>query len=365
MAYLRKNLEEEGVKSVAQGSGVPAQSGVAPRTTSGQTADIQPGQPSGQAPGAATGGPSPTGYIPLQQYLQANVGAGAGVKNILGGQVEQTASAAEKEIGGVQTAGTTAAQKAQSEAEKQGSQVRADLAWNPSANVEKAKGFLEQTYQGPESSPYAAQVKAAQETAKGKIGLLSSEEGKQAALQGAVKGPYSAGYGSLDRYLFAQDPGAKAQFEAQQKLASDKVYRTGAGAQQAIDAQVEFAKQKLKEQQKNIQKTAAEEKSYRDYLKTKEMLQKNQNLYGKEGGQKASLGDVTNAQELADLEALAAISGQNLNEGYRQRTYAEGRIPEKMIREETRGVLVPQSQVVGQDSKGKPITEWERKNVLT
>lgn len=344
MAYLRKNLEEEGVKSVAQGSGVPAQSGVAPRTTSGQTADIQPGQPSGQAPGAAPGGPSPTGYIPLQQYLQANVGAGAGVKNILGGQVEQTASAAEKEIGGVQTAGTTAAQKAQSEAEKQGSQVRSDLAWDPSANVEKAKGFLEQTYQGPESSPYAAQVKAAQETAKGKIGLLSSEEGKQAALQGAVKGPYSAGYGSLDRYLFAQDPGAKAQFEAQQKLASEKVYRTGAGAQQAIDAQVDFAKQKLKNQQaalKESAKTVQSAKTQRAQAKTNKLNKEEAAMaaafaakeqeQGKRitdknwtPGQAATLADVLSDRGLADIEALSQISGVGFDQAQKQKGYKKG-----------------------------------------
>ena len=342
MAYLKKNIEEEGVKNVAQGAGTPVQT--APRTTSDQTAAIQPGQSAGQAPGAAPSGPSPTGYIPLQQYLQANVGAGAGVKNILGSQVQQAASGAEKEISGVQETGTSAAKQAQTAAEQQGKQTREALAWDPTSNVEKAKGFLEQTYTGPEASPYAAKLKAAEEAAKGKIGLLSTEEGKQAAIQAAVKGPYTAGYGSLDRYLFAQDPGAKAKFAEEQRLASDKVYRVGAGAQQAIDAQVELAKQKLKEQQsalKESAKTVQSAKTQRAQAKVnklnKEEAARAAAFAAKEqeqgrritdknwtSGQAATLADVLSDKGLADIEALSQISGMGLDQGQKQKGYKKG-----------------------------------------
>lgn len=344
MAYMRKGLEDETVKNVAQTAYTATPQAIAARQTSDQTTAIQPGQPAGQAPGSSQAGGSPSGYIPLQQYLQANVGAGAGVKNILGSQVQQTVSGAEKEIGGVQSTAEAAAKKAQTEAEQQGTKVREALAWDPTANVEQAKGFLESIYQGPEASPYAAQVKAAQEAAKGKIGLLSTEEGKQAALKGAVKGPYSAGYGALDRYLFAQDPTGGAKFAEEQKAASEKVYRTGSGAQQAIEAQVDFAKEKLKQQQAKLKESAQnvqaaktkraeakvaklnkEEQARAAAFAAKEQEQGKRitdKVYNP--GQAATLADVLSEKGLADIEALSRISGVGLDQAQKQKGYKKG-----------------------------------------
>lgn len=344
MAYLKKSLEDESVKNVAQTVAVPAQANALTRGTTGQTSTIQPGQTAGQAPGAAASGPSPTGYIPLQQYLQANVGAGAGTANVLSKQAEQAKSGAQSEIGKVQSTGEELAKKTQAEIEKQGTEITKALSRDPTKNVEQAKGFLEQIYQGPEASPYASQISAAQKTAEEKLNLLGTEEGKQVALESGAKQPYTKSYGSLDRYLFAQDPAAKAQFEAQQKTAKENIKSTGTAASDIVQKQIDLAKAKLGEQKTKLKKSATDvqaEATKRSEAKVnrlnKEEAARAAAFAAKEQeqgrritdkiwtpGQAATLADVLSERGLADIEALSQISGVGLDQAQKQKGYRKG-----------------------------------------
>lgn len=325
MAYLSKSLENETMKNVGQDVAVNASS---PRVTTNQPAAVQAGQSAGQAPGASQpSGGSPSGYMPLQQYLQANVGAGAGTANILGSQIQKTAQAGQQEIGGIQRTGETAAQKAQREIEAKGQQISGAIAAQPTANIETAKQFLTESYSGPEATPYAAQVSAAQKAAQEKLGLLKTEEGRQAALESGVKQPYAKGYGSLDRYLLATDPAAKAAFEAQQKTAETSLGETGKAAESAIKSQIDVAKEKLKQQQEGV-KQIAKSKKEAELGKAEEKLGRiDTTKYGFEEAAAPSYGDVLSEQQAADIEALAAITGENIGQDLRAKTYKEGRAP--------------------------------------
>jgi hypothetical protein len=325
MAYRKNFLEEEAQKNVAQGASV-GQNTLSPRSTTDQTAAIEPGQATGAGAGANAPqtGPSPTGYIPLQQYLQANVGAGAGVKNVLGGQVEKAKAAAEQEISRAQTEAETKAKETATAYQQKGQEIAGGIAKAPVESIDKAKEFLEQAYAGPEAGTYTAQIGAAKTGAQQALTGLETEAGKQAALEKGLKG-YGR-YGAIDRYLFAQDPAAKAAFEAERAKAKEAVQTKAGTAETAVGEQIKTAQDKLIEQQKAIQKTAKDEMDYKNYLKVQEKLAKNQAIDKQlQDYREASLGDVTSQQELADLEALAAISGEDLSEGYRKKTYKAGR----------------------------------------
>lgn len=324
---MRKGLEDETVKNVAQSAYTATPQATTARQTSDQIAAIQPGQASGQAPGISQSGGSPSGYIPLQQYLQANVGAGAGAANVLGSQIRKTTETGQQEIGGIKQAGETAAQKAQSDIEAKGKEISGALLSQPTANVETAKQFLTESYSGPEASPYAAQVTAAQKAAQEKLGLLKTESGKQTALTEAVKGPYAKSYGALDRYLLATDPTAKALLESKQKTAETSLGETGKAAESAIKSQIDIAKEKLKQQQEGIKQTAKSKKEA-ELGKAEEKLGRiDTTKYGFEEAAAPSYGDVLSEQQAADIEALAAITGENIGQDLRAKTYKEGRAP--------------------------------------
>lgn len=325
MAYLSKSLEDETMKNVGQDVAVNASS---PRITTDQTAAVQPGQSAGQvSSGSQAGSGSPSGYVPLQQYLQANVGAGAGAANVLGSQAQKTAQAGQQEISGIKRTGETAAQKAQREIEAKGQELTSAVASQPVGNVEAAKQFLSESYSGPEATPYATQLSAAQKAAQEKLGLLKTEEGRQSALQSAVKQPYSKGYGSLDRYLLATDPAAKAALESQQKTAETSLGETGKAAESAIKSQVDIAKEKLKQQQEALKQTAKGKKE-QELQKAENKLERlDTTKYKFEDAAAPSYGDVLSEQQAADIEALAAITGENIGQDLRAKTYKEGRAP--------------------------------------
>lgn len=327
MAYLKKSLEDEGVKNVAQTIATPAQANAVTRGTTGQTSTIQPGQTAGQAPGAAASGPSPTGYIPLQQYLQANVGAGAGTANVLGSQIQKAKQGSEAEITNIKSAGEEAGKKAQESIGAKGQELAQAISAQPTANIESAKQFLSESYSGPEVTPYAAQLSAAKEAAQKKLGLLKTAEGKQSALEESVKGAYGKGYGSLDRYLLATDPAAKVALEAQQKTAEKTVGDLGTAAESAIKTQIDLAKEKLKTQQTGLKQTAKEKQQAQLGSAQNKLERLDTTKYKFEDAAAPSYGDVLSEQQAADLRALSDLSGEAINQDLTAKTYREGRAP--------------------------------------
>jgi hypothetical protein len=322
MAYMRKGLEDETVKNVAQSAYTATPQATAARQTSDQTAAIQPGQASGQAPGSSQSGGSPSGYIPLQQYLQANVGAGAGVKNVLSGQLEKTKTAAEQELSKAQADAAAKAKESASAIEKQGQEVISGVTAAPTEKIGQAKEFLSQQYTGPELGTYTAQIGAAKTGVQQALGSLESEAGKQAALQGALKG--YGGYGAIDRFLFAQDPTARAAFQAEQAKAKEAIASKAEATEQAVKGEIESSRKKLEEQQKALREVAG--KTYEKGLgeagkKISELERRN---IMKKGYQEASLGDVLTDQQKADLAALAELEGKSRAENLSKKTFQEG-----------------------------------------
>jgi hypothetical protein len=328
MAYRKNFLEEEAQKNVAQGAAV-GQNTLSPRSTTDQTSAVQAGQTTGTGAGANAPqtGPSPTGYIPLQQYLQANVGAGAGVKNVLSGQVEKAKTATETELAKTQSEAAAKAKEAASAIEKQGQEVIGGVTKSPTESLGQAKDFLSQTYTGPDVGTYAAQIGAAQKGAQQNLGLLESEAGKQAALESGLKG-YRGGYGSLDRFLFAQDPTAKAAFEAERAKAKEAISSKASAAESAVKGEIESAQKKLEEQQKAVKETAG--KTYEKGLGEagKKILDLERRNIMKKGYQEASFGDVLTDQQKADLAALAELEGRGRSENLSKKTFQEGVLQE-------------------------------------
>lgn len=362
MAILSNLFAEKDQKAIAPST---PSSGVF--TAAGSTGAPAPNQ-------AATPSSEPgkgTGFTNLEKYLQQNTGSQAGTIKAIGQQAGESQYESElaKTTGGYQQAA------AQSEAAtgKKAGEIAAGLKEKPMETVTQAGEFIGESYAGPTADPYQAQIKAAQQAQTGRLQTLGTAAGQQAALQEAFKGEagYGKGFSALDQFLLAGNPQASGALQAQTKEQEARMKSAGEQAGKTLEQQQKAAQERFKKQQESVQKAAKERftKTASDVDKAlaKRMAEAEQRKQmGAQGLAMPSEGDVASEQQIAELEALSRIAGVPFDRTrYGQKTYAEGMIPERMVREETRGVMVPESQVVGYDSQGRPITEWERSNVLT
>jgi len=162
-------------------------------------------------------------------------------------------------------------------------------------------------------------------------------------LESSIKG-YGKNYGALDRFLFAQDPAARAQFEAQQRQAQTGLGEKKTAASQAVQSQIDLAKEKLKQEQARLKQTAVDVQAAKtkradtrvkalnkEEARRAEEFAKRETDQGKRitdkvwtPGQAATYADVLSKEGLADIEALSQISGQQFDQAQKQKGYKKG-----------------------------------------
>lgn len=356
----RFNLQEEDQKLIAPST---PSSGVF--TAGGATGTPSPNQ-------AATPSSTPgTGFTNLQQYLGANVGEGAGLASAVAGQGREAQFG--RELSKAEGSFGQAALGSQQATGKKAEELSKGLQEKPMETAAQAGEFVGESYAGPTADSYQAQVKAAQQAQQARLQGLGTQVGQQQALQEAFKGEqgYGTGFSALDQFLLSANPQARGALEAQTKEQEKRMQSAGEAAQKTLSEQQKAAQERFKQQQETV-KGAAKERFTKtasdvDKALAKRMAEAEQRKQlGAEGLIMPSEGDIASEQQLNELEALSRIAGIPFDRtAYARKSYAEGKIPEKMIREETRGIMVPESQVVGYDTQGRPITEWEKSNVLT
>lgn len=364
MAYRSNLIDEEDQKGIAPAT--PSSGVFTAQGSTGTPAQNQQATPT-SAPSAAG-----TGFVNLERYLGANQGAGAGIGKAALGTTGKEAY--EASLGSTTAGYGSETQKAGEATAKKAGELGAGLEAKPMDTIQGATEFLGESYSGPKADVAAARAKAEEAAQQQKLATLGTTAGQQSALQTAFRGqgkPYTKGYSILDQFIMGANPEAQGQFEAQRQEQVERAREAGTGAQEQLKSQQKAAEEQFKKQQESVKaagtKAFTKRASDVDKALAQKMIEAEARKTGFEGVVLPSEGDVASEQQLAELEALSKIAGLPFDRNaYAKKTYAEGTAkPEKMIREETRGVMVPESQVVGYDSKGRPITEWERDNVLT
>jgi hypothetical protein len=314
MAYRSNLLDEEDQKGIA-----PSTSSSGVFTAQGSTGTPQSNQ-------AATPTSSPTGFTNLQAYLGQNQNVG-GIATAAAGTTGQKEY--ESRVGGQAQQYGQEAQKAGEAATKTAQELSTGLTQKPLETTQQAGEFLGQSYSGPKADTFGAKVAAEQAGQEQKLATLGTTAGQQTALQSAFQkqGQYTKPYSVLDQFLMAGNPEARASLEAQRQQQVTEAKKAGTGAQEQLKAQQKAAEDQFKKQQEAVKTTAKTEQEKRKQTAEQAIGQKELENLTKRGYQRASYGDVMSDQQIADLEALAQISGESIAD-LKSKTFTPGTIPE-------------------------------------
>lgn len=314
MAYRSNLLEEKDQK------------GIAPSTSSSGVFTAQGATGTPQSNQAATPTSSPTGFTNLQAYLGQNQNVG-GIASAAAGTTGQKQY--ESNVSGQAQQFGQEAQKAGEAATKTAQELSTGLTQKPLETTQQAGEFLGQSYAGPKADTYSAKVAAEQAAQEQKLSTLGTTAGQQTALQSAFgkQGQYTKPYSVLDQFLMAGNPEARASLEAQRQQQVTEAKKAGTGAQEQLKSQQKAAEEQFKKQQEAVKQAAKTEQGKRQTTATRAIEQKELENITKPGYQRASYGDVLSDAQIADLQALADLSGESIAD-LRSKTFTPGTIPE-------------------------------------
>lgn len=302
MAYASSYLTDEEKKKADAQAGVNTSGVIEGTAGAGTSAGMAEQQ--AKAPG--------TGFVNLQQYLDMNKGAGAG---IAGKVTEDVNKAAD-------TYSTTAQQKLEqgkekfSEASKSGqaSQIRSSIVSDADQNKQAAQDFLGAGYAGPRATDLAAPLAADRTKLQSDLSKVGDLEQQQANLQKAYGGTgnYSSGYGLLDSFILQGDQSGRDKIN-QVKGRAAEVGSTFDTTSSKLKAEEEAARNALAENKRSIVSTADQERARIENEANRKAQRINLEIaqQKREGAKNASIADALDDNQLSDLRALAELSNAN------------------------------------------------------
>jgi len=319
MAYTKPFDEEE--ENTEEGQGSVNTSGVVDSFTSaGQTQGDADANVTAKAPG--------TGFVNLQTYLDANKSEG-------GRMVGQTTKGLSKQADGygkVAQGVVADASKDFSGATGKGAAnaLIDDINQDASKATNRASDFLKQDYSGPSATSYTAGLGDKRKAINDQLNVVDTEAAQSAALNKtyAAKDPnYTQGFGLLDQFLIqGTDSGRNALAKVKGKTANvNSAYDEAAGS---LSAAEKSARDALAANKGRV--TGAATDKYTNILKSGDdkVREMNAPTFGfgvdVDGYRDASLGDVLTAKDVADLEALASLSGNKTDASWYAKTYNAG-----------------------------------------
>ena len=268
-----------------------------------------------------TGGALPTnqdstptsGFVNLQQYLDTNKGAGAGIAGAYTGDLNKKVDAFKTSTDKTtkDTVGTIDA--AGSGYESKGSGIIGDINNNMTGDLSGASNFMGQGYGGPDTSDTVAGLASNQTDINNQLGKVDDAATQQTGLMSTFGkdsgGNYSSGFGGLDRFIMGGDQSGRDVI-ARTKGRVGEVVNAYTGAKTAIGNAETAAKGKLTTAQANLKKAAGLRKGGIEANNfTTRIADRNKTYGDNENTQGASIGDVMTGDEKSYLDALADISG--------------------------------------------------------
>ena len=322
MAYLANYLDEDEKKKAEEAKG-----GTTPRSTSGVVDSTTPTgpAPAGGAPAAAAAPTPGTGFVNLQQYLDMNQGegarlAGAATKGLVDevGSFKDTATKTVNE-------GATQIKAGAKDADAK--QVIQGVVSDASAAQDAAKDFLGSGYEGPAAADLTAGLAATKNDLTSKLSTVDNAANVASSLAATYgnKQPYTGGFGLLDSFLVGGTQSGRNTL-AGVKAKAGEVEKTLGSTQATLTAAEETAKKKLESNKQAIINTAKQSQGniLGSLEKEAAKLTSTANPNAK-GVKAASIGDVINDDQKADLDALTAIlNGDSIDYGS---TFNAGSVP--------------------------------------
>jgi hypothetical protein len=265
-----------------------------------------------------------TGYVNLQQYLDANKTAGSEIADAIGADIATDAKTLQDQATKTQTSAENAYSGAAKDAETKALQDK--FKTDASGAYQNASTFLKSGYSGPDAGNYTATLSEAQKALQNKTSLLGTQEGQLAALNQKFgkSGQYSSGFGLLDQFLLQGDQSGRDKLKEIQTKASDAGKSANDATTKILDAQTK-AQGRYQENQKTLRKSAKSELENQIGKASHQRGLMNDKLdMNRIGAKKASMGDVLNQKQIADIQALSNIANEKFDPSSYQKTYNPG-----------------------------------------
>lgn len=314
MAYIT-DLEEEKEK---QKDGAQSTSGVVDSTATG-------GAATGKGPVVDTKAPTSSGFVNLQQYLDANKGAGAKMASESTKELSESADTYKKDA----DAAVQSFQKDSSAAagDDDAAKLSSRLATDASGAYSDAAAFLGSSYGGPQAGTAAAELGASKEPIQGNLNKVDDTYYQKDLLRQTYgkDGHYTSGFGALDSFLMNGEQsgrdvisGVKAKAGEVGKAYDDaaaRINQSETDARNKLAANQASLKDNARKVQENIVKQGLDKVGTinkginRDFIETSD----------------ASLGDALSDKDRLDLEALANLAGADKDAAWYRKTFSSGR----------------------------------------
>jgi hypothetical protein len=266
-----------------------------------------------------TGGALPTnqdstptsGFVNLQQYLDTNKGAGAGIAGAYTGGLNKkvdefktsTDKTATETAAGINAAGDSHVQE--------GSNLIANLGANMTGDLTNTRNFVGKGYT-PDTQKTDDAIVAGQTDINNQLGKVDDTATQQTGLMatfGKDNGNYGSGFAGLDRFIMGGDESGRAVV-AKTKARTGEV--TGAANNYGTmkSTATTAAQAKLAKAQKDVKDAALARKgSIETNNFGTRIAQKNATYGDNENAVGASIGDVMTSDERSYLDALAELGG--------------------------------------------------------
>jgi hypothetical protein len=314
MAYIADQDDDQIKKQQDQGlntSGVVGANASAGPTASGGAA-------------VDTKAPTSTGFVNLQQYVDANQGTGAKMATDatkdLSNQVTSYGQNATDTVNGAKSGFASASRD--DEAKK----ITGGLAKDANGTYGQASKYLSSGYSGPQASDYTGTLGASKDTLNGQLNGVDKQSNQQDLLRNAYgsNGQYSNGFGQLDSFLIGGQQEGRDVINGVKAKTGD-VNTAYNGAATSLNGMQTAAQNKLASNQAGIKTAAKTDLGNIVSAGNQTLAQKNASLNPNNvGTANASLGDVLTDKNHVDLQALSQLSGGQYDPNWNAKTFNAG-----------------------------------------
>lgn len=297
----------------------PAAQGAAPGTAKQNTSGVIDGQTSPNTTSTsgtpAPGSPAPSqqgtgsGFVNLQAYMDNNKGEGGRMVNDATSGLVGDAGKFNDTVASTVADQTKAMQAATGGDKLPG--LQNGLKTDATGNANAAKDFLGAGYAGPTANDADAGLAAQQKDLSDKLGAVNGDT-TVATLKDKSSTPYTSGFGYLDKFLTGDQSGQDAINAVHAQAGG--VNTAGDAAKTALGGSETAARQQLTANQQAVRDSAKTDLDAQAQSIAAKIAAKNATLNkAYVGTHAATAGDVLNAKDKTDLQALSDISGGQYN----------------------------------------------------
>lgn len=325
MAYLVDPMDEENKKKEGM-------------NTSGVIGSSVTSSGSAGAPAVDTKAPTSSGFVGLQQYLDANKNQGAGMASEMTKSLVSEADAFKGDAASKALEANEKIAEAARKASASASQIGAGLINDTKDHYAQqggpdyfgqARDFLSSSYTGPKAEEFTGSLKVSSDKVKDKLGNVGDAASQEDLLRTAYgqNGNYSKGFSMLDSFLINGSEGGRAVVDSTKAKASD-ISKSYEDAASRINSAMADAQAKHEASKSEVKNSAKALKS--NILSRGENAAANLNKSFNPaflGSAKASIGDGLTTKNVDDIQAIDALIGDAFDPEKYRKTFAMGRIP--------------------------------------